>query len=297
MGGDAFHTFVDAGQRLAAAVAFTTGVCRQAAHLHNFAPTSCIAMGRVLTAAPLAALLQKRTAISLQVLADRHLRQIFADVTPAGHLRGYLSNPTLAMSRPGGGGREGRRSIAPAVGGGSLSVIRYGEGLEFTQSTTELVSGELDLDVEFFLYASDQIPTVLACDVLLDDDEQITHAGGMIIQAMPDAPADAVTAVRDRVHAEFAALLAAHLGDPATLIHAILPHVKAADPPLPLRWQCRCSRQRAISGLKMLPADELAQLVDAREVTLVSCDFCHTTYEITAAEAEQAFLDTITARG
>jgi molecular chaperone Hsp33 len=297
MGGDAFHPFFDEGRRLAAAVVVTTETCREATRLHGFAPTSCIAMGRVLTAAPLAALVHKRTAISLQVLADRHLRQMFADATPEGHLRGYSSNPTLVVSRPGGDGREGRRSIASAVGRGTLSVIRYGEGHEFTQSTTELVSGELDLDVEHFLSTSDQIPTALACDVILDDDEQITHAGGMIVQAMPDAPANAVEAVRGRVHEEFPRLLTRHAANPVTLMRSILPDAAVVQAPVPLRWQCRCSRQRAFAGLKMLPPGELAQMVDTKEVAEVTCDFCHTTYSIPSDEVEQAFLETITARG
>jgi len=297
MSSDAFFSFHDEDRRLAAGVALTTQTCRDARRLHGFALTSCIAMGRMLTSTALAAFIQRRVPTSIQVLADRHLLQPFADINIEGHLRVYLSNPTLAVTRPGGEGLEGRRSIASAVGRGTLSVIRLGRGAEFTQSTTTLISGELDADVEHFLCSSDQIPTALLADVLLNDASELTHAGGIVIQAMPGADPETIAPFRGELRDRFAALLAEHPTDAGAIVNAILPNAHAVDSPIPLCWQCRCSYERAIVGLKMLPPEDLAQMVDAKEDAEVSCDFCRSNYVIPADQVEQAFLETITARG
>ena len=64
-------------------------------------------------------------------------------------------------------------------------MIREPEKSDFVQSTTDLVSGEIDVDVESAVRMSDQIVTSLTCDVLLDDKLAVRHAGGIIMQPLP----------------------------------------------------------------------------------------------------------------
>lgn len=296
MSADGFYPFVDSTRHLAAGVAITTNVCREAQRLHRCAPTSCIALGRVLTACGMAARIQERGPVSFQMIGNGHLGQVYADVTPEGNLRGYVTNPTLAMSRPQGTVLSGRRSIAAAVGKGHLSAIRLGSGREFQQSTVDLVSGELDLDVEAYLNNSDQVPTALVCDVLMEGNN-IVRAAGLIVQAMPDGDAEAVQGLRQTLHERFAELLGDTTLGPAELIAAFVPKANPAGAPVALQWKCRCSYERAVAGLKMLGPEELAKMVDDKEEANISCDFCETTYVVPASEVEQAFLDTITARG
>jgi molecular chaperone Hsp33 len=241
-------------------------------------------------------MLQRRGQVSFQVMSQGHLGQVYADVTPDGDLRGYVRNPTLVLTQPADAPQSPRQSIAGAVGGGLLSAIRLGSGREYHQSTVDLISGELDLDVENFLNHSDQVPTALVCDVLLDGIE-VAHAGGIIVQGMPGAQAEHIAALRPKMRDELAGLLASDGLEPLAIIRHFLPEAEPVDAPSRLRWKCRCSYERATAGLRMVGPEELAKMVDDKEDAEVSCDFCGVAYVVPASQVEQVFLDTITARG
>lgn len=291
---DGYYGFVDPQRHISAAVAFTTDLVQTARELHRCARTSCIALGRVLTAVGLTGMTHRDGPVSFQIIGDGHLGQVYADVTPDGWLRGFLRNPTLAMSLSGVASGP-RHSIAAAVGTGVLSVIRQGTGREFSQSTVELVSGELDTDVEAYLNNSDQVETVLVCDVLMSE-AQVLRAGGLMLQALPEAEANSVLHLRETITSRFAHLLLEGERSPLDIVREFLPQARPTET-LPLSWRCRCSYARAMSGLKMLGPEELAKMVDDRENAEISCDFCGKNYVVGPEDVEKMFLETITARG
>jgi molecular chaperone Hsp33 len=294
---DSLTAFHDSEQRLIAAVAYTTEVCRAAQAAHCLARTSNIALGRLLTASALTGLLHKKGGgVSLQLISQGHLGQMYADVTPAGHLRGYVRNPTISLSSQKSTALV-RHAIAAAVGRGVLSVIRMGDGNEFTQSSVDLASGEVDGDVEFFCETSDQIKTIIVCDVLCDAEAQLAVAGGILIQALPETDAGVIDGLRGRVHQEFAAALAKPGATPISLVQTFLPCATSTVAPVALSWQCRCSTERVKNSLRLLPPEDLAKMVDSKEDAQVRCDFCSKNYVVTAAEVEEVFITTITARG
>ena len=293
--GDSFHTFVAPELNLAGGVVLSTTTCREARRLHRLAPTSCVALGRLLTAAAAAGFVQRRGALSLQIVGNGHMGQLFADVTPEGNLRGYVKNPTLSLPQD-GKDPPLRHAVGGAIGRGQLSVIYMGQGHTFSQSTTELVSGEVDLDVEAFLDRSDQVPTALVCDVLLDGAE-VALAAGVIVQALPGGDPGAVLPIRQALRDTLATRLHDEGPDPETLIKGVLPQARRTGEPQALRWKCRCSQARAEGSLKMLGPHDLAQMVDDKETAEVVCEFCSTRYEVPPDTVEKVFLDTITGRG
>jgi molecular chaperone Hsp33 len=295
MTGDSFYPFIDRSLRVVAGVVITTETCQKAQNCHRMAGISALCMARLLSATALASCIQDSGPMSLQVLGDGHLGQAYADITQEGAMRGYVKNPTLAFAQ--GTDFRQRLRVGPALGQGSLSVIRLGQGREFAQSTTDLLSGEIDADVEHFMGASEQVPTALYCDALLGDKQVLSAAGGLIIQAMPDADTGTIKKIKQdikQIMQDKASLLAT---DPATIVQTLLPNAQASASPRPLLWKCRCSQERANAGLAMLGAKELAAMVDANEPASISCDFCNTTYHVEPNMIEQVFLSTITAKG
>lgn len=292
---EVFQLAVDRAAHLTVGATITTDVCASAQERHQLSSVSCVALGRLLTSAVLAALVErKRGGLSLQVICEGRLGQLFADVTDEGDLRGYVKNADFEL--PAVAGADTRWMVGVAVGSGLLSVIRLGEGREFTQSTTELISGELDADVEHFLSKSVQTPTALVCDVLLDEAGRVRRAGGLIVQAMPDAEAAALSALSPGFPGVDFPKLLRTAQTPADLVRAVFPQAELIDTTR-VRWQCRCSHQRVVGALQMLSAEDLAQMVDSKEDASVSCDFCGRAYRVDAAEVERLFLETITARG
>jgi molecular chaperone Hsp33 len=285
--------------RLEIAVATTSALCQNAQSAHKLAATSAIALGRLLTAATLIALTSKRKGgTSLQILTKSRLRELFADVTHEGDARGFVKNADLSFPLMSGEVQSGRRTISLGLLPGKLSVVRASDNHQFRQSTTDLVSGEIDVDVEHFVEQSDQIPTALACDILIGNADRVSLAGGVLVQGLPGADLDRLHSIRDALRNEgLADKLHAAAGDAHTLLASIARDAIVVEAPSPIAWKCRCSKTRVTEAIKMLSATEIAEMVSTREDVKVGCDLCATTYVISAAEIEGIFTSSIKAQG
>lgn len=286
------------GTRLEFAAAITTKTCRDAQAAHSLAPTSAAAMGRLLTSAALVALSDEQKATtSFQIITRRPLKQLYVDCTYEGHLRGFTKNPHLAFPLLAGEQQDRHRTLAPALYPGKLSVVRSRSTGEYTQSATELSRGEIDLDVEHFLQTSDQVPTVLRAETLVDIEGKVALAGGVFVQALPDGDKERLEAIRESLTtARLIDLLTTH-AHPADLLKAIEESVVPIDPPQPVRWQCRCTAQRVRASLRIFGVKDLVDMINSNEPTTVDCDLCGKSYSVSPEEIRAAFEELVTAEG
>lgn len=284
---DLFYPARLRAQGVSLAIASTTQACRAVAAAHQLAPLPTVALGRLLTSAVLMHLLPGRVGtFSLQVLGDGALRQLFADVDDTGRLRAYgkgrlsLGLPVTATTRT---------STAAAVGQGMLSAVWARATGDHTQSATDLASGEVDEDVEHFATTSEQVPSVLVCDVVFDAAGGIVRAGGFLAQAMPDAEPGAIAAIRDAVTGDtFHRALATGDDTPAGLLTRLVANAEPVDGAVPLLWHCRCSDDRVLQALRLLGADALNDMLAQQEVAEVHCDFCSKVYRMAPEQVRMA---------
>lgn len=284
--------------RLEVAATFSTSACQQAQALHGLEVTSAIALGRLLTATGLMAISSKREGkTSLQILSKARIGQVFADATHDGAVRGRVKNPSLAFPRSKDEEVQGRRILAPGILPGHVSAVRRAANGEYVQSMTPLVMGEVDRDVEFFLEQSDQVPTVMVTECLVDERGRVVRAGGVLVQALPDGDPNHLRKIRERlVGGGLVPVLKAAAG-PEELLQAVDPEVRVVDEPVPFRWHCPCSFDRAMNAVRLLgPADISAMLVEGKPVT-VDCDFCTAHYKLEQEHLEALLLETTTAEG
>ncbi|MFH1812258.1 MAG: Hsp33 family molecular chaperone HslO [Pseudomonadota bacterium] len=287
---DAFVSAQLRQPQLAVAVAVTTDTVRAAQQSHGLASSSAVALGRLLTASALTGLMRNTPGnTSLQVVCQGRLANIYAEVNEHGDLRGFIRHVDLDLPQMNAGGPERRRSVALGVGQGVLAGTRQPPQGSFVQSTTDLISGEIDLDVEHFLEASDQVPSLLRCDVLLDDSGQVLKAAGVLLQLLPGGDEALLLNYRTMLDD---GLLTQVLGDPlddaTALLHALVPGAEQLEASLPLRWRCRCSYERVVSALQMLDLDELQSMVESGEVAGVRCDFCGASFEVQTPDIRRA---------
>ncbi|MEO1173928.1 MAG: Hsp33 family molecular chaperone HslO, partial [Myxococcota bacterium] len=279
---DSFVAGVIRRTNITVGIATTTAACEKARTIHHTSELATVAIGRLLTAAALAAFSQNRKGqLSLQILGQGRLGSMFTDVTDRGAIRTMVRNPSVALpmevSGPGS-----RRSIARGLGVGTLSVIWQPDAEPFTQSTTPLITGEVDGDMEHFLTTSDQVQTALHADVLFSDNHAVRVAGGVVLQAMPDANALAFHALRERLRETFLETLPSLTLE--SLADALGEPIDTAGDPIPLAWECRCNYERVLNGVRMLGAVDLADMVQKKETAHVQCDFCGQQYEEGFAE-------------
>ncbi|MEM6532921.1 MAG: Hsp33 family molecular chaperone HslO [Myxococcota bacterium] len=288
---DSFVAGVIRSTNITVGIATTTRACEKARTLHQTGLQATVAIGRMLTSAALAAFSQNRKGqLSLQILSQGKLGSMFTDVTDRGAIRTMVKNPQVALPTevPAPGARL---SIARAFGAGTLSVIWQPDGEPFTQSTTPLVTGEVDGDMEHFLTTSDQVQTALQADVLLRA-EEVAAAGGVVLQAMPDANPLAFDALRYRLQETFVETLPSLSLE--TIAEALGEPITSVGDPIPLAWKCRCNYDRVLNGIRMLGPVDLADMVQKKETAQVQCDFCGQQYEVPPEDVLKIYQETVT---
>jgi len=281
--------------RLEIAVALTTGLVREAKRIHDLDATSLVALGRLLTGTALLATTgKKQGSTSVQILSRARIGSIYADCTDSGAVRGMTKVPHLAFPLTQVERETMRRILAPAVHPGQISIIRRLGSGEYAQSATPLISGEIDEDLESYLIQSDQIPTLVVCDVVLDG-SQIERAGGVFVQAMPDGDREALAQLQSKLRGGGLARELVALDRAEALLDLI--GAEQVDAPALLRYECRCSRERVLASLRMFPVTDLAEMASENKSVEVGCDLCGKKYPVSPEDLMKAFEDLIKAQG
>jgi molecular chaperone Hsp33 len=286
-----------AGGSVRVVAAVTTGTAREAARRHRATGSAAIALARGATAGLLLATLTKdEERLTLQVLGDGPLGGVTVDARSSGGVRAYLKNPSAKLPVV-GRSAAGRAPLGPTVGrNGIVSVIRD-LGLRDTFSgQTALVSGEIDTDVEHYLNVSEQIDSALGCEAILAAgggiDSEMTFSGGVLIQALPGGGTALVEHARQRLR-DGALLRALGQGDEPLcaedLARAVLAGATSDVQVLdarPVRFECQCSRARAIDSLSLLGSAELAAMILEDGKAEVTCNFCRERYDFSESDLE-----------
>jgi molecular chaperone Hsp33 len=173
---------------------------------------------------------------------------------------------------------------------GVINVLRDLGLKELYQGQTSLLTGEIDEDIESYLRSSEQIPSALGCDVILDGRGQIGPAAGVLVQVLPGGDPDAV---REAQHALRTGLVAELLREGITDARIIAQRVYAIGAleiiggERAIRFQCRCSPERIGEMLALLGTIDLDEMIAEDKPAEVVCNYCNTRYQIGRSELEQ----------
>lgn len=256
--------------------AVTTDLTEEARRRHDCSPVCTAALGRTMTAATLlAANLKTNESITIRINGDGPIGEIVADAEE-GIVRGYAANPFVELPI-----ENNKLPVGKAVGNGMIHVTRF-TGLKhpFTGSAS-LISGEIAEDITNYLFVSEQTPSSVALGVLVNPNLSVAAAGGFFVQPLPGFADDGVL---DKLEKNLSDLLPV-----STLIQQganaedLLRHIffgldiKIHDC-VPLKFKCRCSRQRVENMLIGLGKEELSDMVE-QGIAEVTCHFCREVYQ------------------
>lgn len=274
---------INGGETLRVVAASTTESLREACRRQQVDGVAAIALGRALTSGVLLATLAKgkneRVRIHLQ--SNGPLGPLVVDAHGDGTVRACFSKEARGELHVGAAAESdvegGRPSIGWAVGAhGYLTLTRdLGLGKPY-QGSVDVRTGEVDEDVEYYLDHSEQLPTVLRTEVLLDGTGQVLRSAGVLVQSFPGSDPELLAEPRERLAAgNLRALMRHHDREPRELVglalggddfREMLEH--------PVRFHCPCGRARALAVLSTLGPADLEQLADESEQTEVRCNFC-----------------------
>lgn len=270
--------------RVRVVAALTTDTVREAARRHGTVGAATVALGRALTSGVLLATLTKGDErVTLQIVGDGPITQISVDANDAGEVRGYLSPHGVAVAL----GKQPRPQVSHAIGRGQVLVMRDLGLKEQYRGAASIVTGEIDEDVEAYLRQSEQLDSALGCEVIVDEHGGVLRSGGVLVQAMPGGEPELIRDVQHqlRTAALYRALDRSDAPADAEGIARVVMGDLALDflEKRPVKFQCRCSAERATMMLGLLDLDEIDDMIAREGQAEITCNFCSERYVIDKA--------------
>ncbi len=275
--------------KLRVLAAETTDIAEEARVRHGLSSTPTAALGRAMTGGLLLSFLLSKTPkerVGLRFTGDGPLGGPVVEAAPDGLVRGYVKNPGVELPLR----ADGKLNVGAAVGRGELKVARALSNGEIYQSATELVSGEIAEDLAHYLLQSEQAPSAVLLGVRVHGEGQVQVAGGAVIQLMPGAPDSVVKGLEANLqNAPSMTKLMLHQGlDQSVqwLLRGLeyqatdLSAIGFKNGHVPLRFGCRCSRERALAALVYFDRHEREEMITKDGGAEVVCHWCGEKYQL-----------------
>ncbi|ERL21658.1 TPA: Hsp33 family molecular chaperone HslO [Streptococcus pyogenes] len=257
---------------------------------HNTLSSSTVALGRTLIANQILAANQKGDSkITVKVIGDSSFGHIISVADTKGHVKGYIQNTGVDIKKT----ATGEVLVGPFMGNGHfVTIIDYGTGNPYT-STTPLITGEIGEDFAYYLTESEQTPSAIGLNVLLDENDKVKVAGGFMVQVLPGASEEEIARYEKRLQ-EMPAI--SHLLASKNHVDALLEAIYGDEPykrlsEEPLSFQCDCSRERFEAALITLPKADLQAMIDENKGAEIVCQFCGTKYQFNESDLEALIND------
>ncbi|MDX1638736.1 MAG: Hsp33 family molecular chaperone HslO [Balneolaceae bacterium] len=262
----------------------TTDVVKTARRKHELSLLNTVLLGRTLTGVMLlASELKGEERIQLRLDCDGPVGQIVTEANRVGEIRGYVQRPQVELDYS-----DSSTQLSDGIGKGVLTLkkILYNEA-EPKTSTIEIVKGNITDDLAYYMFQSEQVPSAVLLDVGIDDKGEVTEAGGILVQRLPDAPEGKIDELRENLK-QFRPindLFSDGLYIDDLMERALSPlEVRELDRQ-PVDFFCRCSRERFVNALSMLDYQELKEISDEGQELV--CHFCNEHYQVSKNEIEE----------
>ena len=228
---------------------------------HNTSPVATAALGRLLTAGAMMGSMMKNETdmLTLQVRGDGPLGGITVTADSKGDVKGYVNNPDVMLPP-----KNGKLDVGGAVGIGLLQVIKDMGLKEPYSGQTILVSSEIAEDLTYYFANSEQVPSSVGLGVLMEKDNTVECAGGFIIQMMPFASDEVITALEERLK-DFTSVTS-HLDKGETPEDMMAELFEGMDmtieDKIPTEFYCNCSKERVSRAVVSVGKKELTDMIE-----------------------------------
>lgn len=260
-------------------VATTTNMVEEARKLHNTTKVATAAFGRTLTATSMMGLTMKNDGDKLTVIikGDGPIGTILATSNAKGIVKGYVENPNVEVPDY----ENGKLNVAGAVGNSGVVRVTKDLGLrEPYNGAYPLVSGEIAQDLTHYFALSEQTPSVVALGVLTTG-MKVEHAGGFIVQLMPDATEETISKLEENV-AKLTSItnMMSDGKNPEDILNIVLEGLnpRILDK-IEVGFECECSKERVQKVLVAIGKKELASIIEEEKEAEIGCQFCNSKYK------------------
>lgn len=257
---------------------------------HDLSPVVTAALGRLMTGGVMMGSMLKgeKDMLTLQIGGAGPVHGLTVTADSQGNVKGYADNPQ-AMMPP---NSVGKLDVGGVIGAGMLTVIKDMGLKEPYSSTIKLTTGEIGDDLTYYFAASEQIPSSVALGVLMERNNTVKQAGGLIIQLMPFTSEEVIAKLEEKMTRMSSITTLLEEGNtPEQILEMVLGDMDLEiTDTMPVQFYCNCSKERVEKVLFSLGKKELQDLIDEGKDVELNCHFCNTNYVFTVDELRKLLL-------
>lgn len=275
-----------ADAQIRAFAATTRTLVEAARERHNTSPVATAALGRLLSAGAMMGSMMKNDSdlLTLQIRGDGPIGGLTVTADSHANVKGYVNNPEVMLPP-----KDGKLDVGGALGIGLLQVIKDMGLKEPYSGQTILVTSEIAEDLTYYFANSEQIPSSVGLGVLMERDNTVRCAGGFIIQLMPFASEETISALERSLKNVTSVTALLDKGyTPEQLLEELLGGLGLViTDTLPAKFSCNCSKQRVEKAVVSIGKKEIQDMIDDGKDIEVKCHFCNTAYSYSIDELKE----------
>ncbi len=278
------YRFLMADDQIKGVVVHAHRMVREMQANHELGPLETLVLGQAYIAAALmSAPLKGRDRVCISIQCSGPVKGFDVEANAFGEIRGFLKANPIEVAHP-----DKIKYLSTLYGAGFLSVTRYieGTGHPYTGQIA-LAHGSIAEDLAEYYLTSEQIPSGFSLSVAFDENEQVTGAGGIFLQALPGADPDNVARAEALIQSINS--LGQMFADGQTPESVIESSFSGLAPRLldtsRVEFYCRCSKEHMAGHLKSLPEQDLIDIRDNGPFPLeIRCHHCNSEYTFSKQE-------------
>jgi molecular chaperone Hsp33 len=276
-----------AGETVRAFAIRSTELTAKAREIHRTFPVVTAALGRLLSAGAMMGSMMKgeNDKLTLMMKGDGPIAQLTVTADGHGRVKGFPANPSVDIPLK----RAGKLDVGGAIGKGTLTVIMDLGLKEPYNGQVEIQTGEIGDDLAYYFTVSEQTPSAVGLGVMVDTDSEVKHAGGFIIQMMPDVAEETIEAIEAKLKdAEPVTTMMEKGMSPEDILEYYLGGLDLhINEKLPVEYYCDCSKEKVARALATISTDDLNEIINDGEEIEVKCYFCNSAYKFQVDELKE----------
>jgi molecular chaperone Hsp33 len=286
---DRLHRFLLADGAIRGAIMNGTRMVNEMRANHQLGILETLVLGRAyLGAALMAADLKSNDRISVKFDCSGPIKGLVVEANAFGEVRGFLKQVPIPLEKP-----MDSFDLSPFFGAGFVSVTKYLENAKqpFTGQVM-MKYGNIAKDLANYYLTSEQVPTAFNLSIKFDSRGEVTGAGGLFLQAMPQADDELAVSLEERV------ISLPSLGEEFTVDSnpdtLVVDMFEDFSPKFltnyRIEFMCHCNQDRVRSLITLLPIDELKDIRDSGPFPLeICCQYCNTAYHFSKEEIQEIY--------
>jgi len=249
------------------------------------------ALGRSMTCSLLLSNgMQEDQTFQLTMACDGPIRQVVAVADTTGAVRGYVGCPSL-----------GTMTLPEAIGKGTVQIVKnHPSWPNPYNGITSIINGDIDRDVGIYLAQSEQRACALAAGTAVAPGGILClSAGGYVVEQLPGCSEETVRIVernlgrlvdRDGTKGAAPTGILKNGGTPLDICEAVLDGL-GMEPLLQVepKFVCECTEDRLFRAIRLLPREEIMDIVKTQEQIEARCEFCGKVYKMGPEEVADRY--------